>query len=97
MLSSNTTFVFLFVTTETGASTANQDANSTSANERVMYDQEVMTSQENSAAAVGVRKRKSEDVSVLESNKKCTRARMNAIDVSRNDRLVSIKVDGIEF
>jgi len=64
-----------------GASTANQDANSTTANEAVMYDQ-VMTSQETSAAAVGAGMRKSEDVSVLlESNKKCTRARMNAIDV----------------
>jgi len=66
---------------EMGASTANQDANSTTANEGVMYDQ-VMTSQETGAATVGAGMRKSEDVYVLlESNKKCTRARMNAIDV----------------
>jgi len=84
------------IKTETSASTANQDVNSTSANEGVMYDQ-VMTSQENSAAAVGVGKRKSEDVSVLESNKKCTRARMDAIDVSRNDRSVSIKWTALSF
>jgi len=64
------------IKTKTSASTTNQDANSISANERVMYDQ-VMTSQENSTATVGVRKRKSEDVSVQESNKKCARARMN--------------------
>jgi len=56
-----------------------------------------MTSQETSAAAVGAGKKKSEDVSVLESNKKCTRARMNAIDVSRNDRSVSIMWTVLSF
>ena len=44
----------------------------------------------------GARKRKSEDVSVLESNKKCagtkTRAKMNTVDVSRYDRPIELKV-----
>ena len=39
----------------------------------------------------GVRKRKSEDASILASNKKCTRARTNTIHVSRSDRSVSKK------
>ena len=75
------------------------------------HDQ-VMTSEENSAASRskeidngptggGVRNRKTQDVSVLESNKKSTgtetRARMNAVDVSRNDRPVSIKRKVLSF
>ena len=92
--------------TETCTSTANQDANASIAKEGVtpldksMHDQ-AMTCEENSVAARskvmnsvttrgGARKRKSEDVSV-ESNKKCTRARINAVDVSRNDRSVHIQ------
>ena len=110
------------IKTETGASTANQDANSTSANEGVMprrserldksmHDQARMAFEENSVAAArskeidsgttggGVRKRKSEDVSLLDSNKKCTRtrARMNAVDVPRNDRPASIKRKVLSF
>ena len=105
---------------ETGKSTANQDANSTMANEGVMarrserldestHDQAI-TSEVNSAAARskemdsgttggGARKRKSGDVSVvLESNKRYTRARMNAVlDVSRNDRSVSRKWKTLNF
>jgi hypothetical protein len=69
--------------------------------DKSMPDQ-AMTSQEKSAAARskemdssttggGARKRKSENVSVLESNKKCTRARMNTVHVPRSDRSVSKK------
>lgn len=75
-----------------------------------MNDQ-AMPSQVNSATARskemdsgttggGARIRKSEEVSVLESNKKCTRtrARMNdAVDASRNDRSVSIKRNAWSF
>jgi hypothetical protein len=98
--------------TETCTSTANQDANASIAKEGVtpldksMHDQ-AMTCEENSVAARskvmnsvttrgGARKRKSEDVSVLESNKKCagtkTRAKMNTVDVSRYDRPIELKV-----
>ena len=69
--------------------------------DKSMADQ-MKTPQENSAAAGskemdssttggGVRKRKSEDASILASNKKCTRARTNTIHVSRSDRSVSKK------
>ena len=69
--------------------------------DKSMADQ-MKTPQENSAAAGskemdssttggGVRKRKSEDASILASNKKWTRARTNTIHVSRSDRSVSKK------
>ena len=111
------------INTGTAASTANQDANSTSANEGVMPRRSkrldksthdlAMNFEVNSVAAArskeiesgttggGARKRKSEDVSVLESNKKCagtkTRAKMNTVDVSRYDRPASIKRKVLSF
>ena len=89
---------------------ASQSANEGVMPRRSQRHDQTMTSQENSTAARskeigsgttrgGARKRKSEDVSVpvLESNKKCTGARMNAVDVSRNDRSVSKNGKALSF
>jgi hypothetical protein len=69
---------------------------------------QAMTSQENSVAARskerdsgttegGARKRKSENASVLQSNKKCTRSRRNPIHVSRNNTSVTINRKALVF